>query len=166
MTVSFIFSTESQGAAISAPASLGTESNTGHTADTPIYVRHDSPTDLYDCAYYVQPYSGNGYVGLNGLSADYTELLNWGTWGTRGLMLNQDANATDTTFDDAFSTATGHKSTNTFPVATESFLSGSATGVGHFPTGDEAHFTLRYCPPPEATQVGNRQWSIFMVYAE
>lgn len=164
-TINFIFATDGGGAAAATPISLGTVSNGGSTSDKAFYVQHDSVSDLDNCGFYIQPYLGTGYVGLNGESPDYLEILGWGTWSdTRGLMVNMDAAATATTYDISFGTSTGALATNAVQLDTRSILSGTATGTGHFPVGDTSHFTLRLAPPVEATAVGLRQFSLLMKY--
>jgi len=165
-TVNFVFSTESEGAAVAAPLSLGTVSNTGSTNSLGIYISHDAEGDLSACGMYIQPYAGAGYVGLYGASPDYIEILGWGTWGTRGLLFNMDASDTSTDLDIAIVSGTGSKSTNSVILATEAFLSESSTEDGHFPEDDEAHMTLHMAPPPEATNVAIRQFTLFMYYEQ
>jgi len=165
MTVtSFVFSTQSGGGGVPAPANAGTVSNTGATQTLPVYITHDSTDELSECGVFIQPYAGGGYVGLNGPSADYAEILAWGTWGTRGVLVNMDAMSTDPSYDVCFATDTGSKSTNAIPLDTAAFVSGLSTSDGLFPAGDTALLAIHLSPPPEATNVGIRQFSLFMKY--
>lgn len=164
-TINFIFSTADSLTGIVTPVHLGTVQNTGSTSDLGVYLKHDHTADLTNCSFYIQPYLGTGYVGRNGESPDYNEVLAWGTWSnTRGLMINQDASDTTTDFDVAFSTATGNVSTRAMPLSTLAFTDGLSTEAGQFPVADTAHFTLRLCPPVEATNAGLRQFSLVMNY--
>lgn len=161
----FNFSTSPGGSSIVTPLDFGSLSNTGGQQLIPVYVSHDSITDLQGVGLYIQPFSGQGYTGVYGASQDYLDFLDWGTSADKGLIANLDAAATDTSFDNPFRGGTsqqGASATDAIPFATEMFTSGSSTGTGHFPVGDTAHYTLKLAIPATETSVGERMVSTFL----
>lgn len=162
--MNFTFSTSLGGDAIKQPVDFGTVSNTGGTSTIPIYMHHDSVSDLQNVGIYLQPFSGTGYVGLYGASQDYLDFLDWGTNGT-GLNVNMDAAATSVPFDKFLQSgvsATGASATNAVPLATDMFTSGNSTAAGHFPASETGHLSLKMSIPGTESNTGLRQASLFL----
>jgi hypothetical protein len=161
----FTFSTSLGGPAIKQPVDFGTVSNTGGTSEIPVYVSHDSVSDLLNVGVYLQPFSGTGYVGLYGPSQDYLDFLDWGTNTGKGLIANMDAAATTAPFDNQFKSgpsATGASATNAIPLSTAMFAAGSSTDAGHFPVGNTGHMTFKMAIPGSEGDTGLRQASVFL----
>lgn len=161
----FTFSTSLNGPAIKQPVDFGTVSNTGGSQQIPIYISHDSVSDLLNSGLYIQPFSGTGYVGLYGPSQDYLDILDWGTTATKGLVANMDAAATTAPFDNQIqsgASATGASATNAVPLSTAMFPAAASTEAGHFPINNTGHFTLKMSVPNTESNTGLRMASIFL----
>ncbi len=163
----FTFATSTSMVAAKHPLSFGTISNTGGTGIIPVHITHDSLSALQNVAVYLQPFAGTGYIGLYGPSQDYLDVLDWGTNASpqKGLIANMDRAATTAPFDRPFRSgpsSTGASGTNAIPFSTAMFLAGSSTAQGHFPVANTAHMTLKLAIPSSESDVGLRQWSLFL----
>ncbi len=158
MPINFTFSLTPSGSALKNPIDFGEQSNTSTSLkEIPVYVKHDSPSDLQGVGFYLQPYAGDGYKGTYGETADYLKWLTWGQTVGEGLILNPDAQNTAIGSDVQFKgggSPVGDSMKNPIMAQPSMFVGGQGTAQGHFPAGVEAHFTLKLGIPATETAAG------------
>jgi len=82
MVVSITWSESAGGASMDDPKDWGNIGNGSAASALEIFIRHDGGSPITACGLYIQPYSGTGYSGSAGATADYNEIIAWGDTAT------------------------------------------------------------------------------------
>lgn len=162
--VAFTMRTSTAGNPIQRQLHLGSLSNTSGTSTQVVFVTHDSPGDLWNVGFYIQPHAGFTYTGYYGEAQDYQNILEWGDTAGKGLMLNQDIAATSTASDVQITDATGHSRLAAIPLESVAVLGGGSTAQGHFPVGSTCKLIMKLSVPVTETAQAVRNFSLFLNY--
>lgn len=160
----FSFSSTSGGAPLAAPVDFGSLSNAGGTSSKSLYINHDANVTLKNVGLYVQPYTGQDYVGLYGTSQDYLDFLTWGATASKGLIANLDSVSGGAGFDRQFTAALGASISSAISIVKEIFTPGTTLVDGDFPNGAEGKVDFSLEIPPSESNTGVRMVSLFMKY--
>ena len=80
--VSITWSESAGGSAMDDPKDWGNIGNGSAATALEIFISHDGGSPITACGLYIQPYSGTGYSGSAGATADYNEIIAWGDTAT------------------------------------------------------------------------------------
>jgi len=169
--VNFTFSTSTANNPIFQPDNIGTMTSENQTSSKGLYLVHDSTSTLENVGFFIQPFSGTGYVGLYGESVDYLDVLEWGTQAGKGLLINQDSTSTGTSYETKFvggTSSVGDNYANAIELDKNVFAwhtSTSGLTNGEFPANHTAHFTLQLSVPSTALP-GTKMLGMFLKWEE
>lgn len=173
MSVSFYLSTQQGGSSLRNPMNFGRLANTGGTTIIEAYLSHSSPTPLYNCGFYLQPYvggvGGGGYSGTYGESPDYLQFLNWGQNDAdfKGFLVNMDPAATDTSFHRKFRSGTAAQGDNyANHIMFETNMVPTSTAKGHWPPSTTAQCAFMLSIPNTDTNAGRRYTQLYIRYEQ
>jgi hypothetical protein len=135
------------------------------------YISHTSTSPIYNCKFYLVPYTFGPYLGATSAQDDYDLVIGWGddshpATSGGGLYINTDySNGFPTDSWKVFRSGYGDTLGNAITLPAEAINIGSPV-IGQIPAAGEAHIRFRWDVPAAYASTGLIYVAVQMYYSE